>query len=400
MRLTFTLIIGCLAVLFLPLACVDPEDILLHGTVNVLVVDGTITNLAEPQMIRINRSKADPLTGRFGTTPITKAQVQVVVDSTQMIDCHETQDGTYQLPSDFKGQIGHAYQLRFTLSDGTRYQSTTEVMASVPPFDHLSAQFNPNSLEPAQRLAGNYAAAHDFYLDTQDPVETRNYYRWSWVLWEKQDWCRTCENAVYLIWDPSDTYLYENCYDVSQLIRGQYFVYDYACRTQCWDIFYSPDINVFSDQLTNGGPILHRRVAQIPFYDHNGALVEIRQTGLTQSAYTYFKLFQDQTQNTGGLADTPAAAPIGNVHNVANRQEAVVGYFTAGAVFAQRYWLDRKDSEGIPPGLFELVHGRVPQPEPVPSLVYIYSKYYVRPPTAVCVSSDSRTPSKPVGWQD
>ncbi len=172
-----------LLLLFIAAACVDPEDTILRGTVNVVVVDGTVTNLAEPQLIRINRSKADPYTGRFGTLPITKATVEVIEDSTRIIVCHETLDGTYQLPSDFKGQPGHIYQLRFTLGDGTRYVSNQQVMQPVPPVDKVTARFNPKGLFPP--LNNFYTAGHDIFVDFNDPRETRNYYRWDWKLWEK-----------------------------------------------------------------------------------------------------------------------------------------------------------------------------------------------------------------------
>ncbi|WP_332369266.1 DUF4249 domain-containing protein [Spirosoma telluris] len=179
-------------------ACVDPEDLMLRGTVDIIVVDGTITNLAEEQIIRLNRSKSDPLTGRFGTRPITKAIVEVVVDSSQVVPCHETVDGSYQLPSDFKGQIGHAYQLRFTLSDGTKYASNQQVIQPVPPIDKAASQFNPKSIFPA--LSGFYTAGHDLFIDVKDPVDQRNYYRWDWKLYEKQEWCKTCYKGVYAIY--------------------------------------------------------------------------------------------------------------------------------------------------------------------------------------------------------
>ena len=67
MRFSLINLCGCFAITILTFACVDPEDLTLVGTVDVIVVDGTINNLAEPQIIRLNRSKADPLTGRFGT---------------------------------------------------------------------------------------------------------------------------------------------------------------------------------------------------------------------------------------------------------------------------------------------------------------------------------------------
>ena len=65
MRPFASLLFVCLIVALLPLGCVDPEEVAFNATINVVVVDGTITNLAEPQSIRLNRSKADPFTGRF-----------------------------------------------------------------------------------------------------------------------------------------------------------------------------------------------------------------------------------------------------------------------------------------------------------------------------------------------
>ncbi|GAB3494099.1 hypothetical protein GCM10027341_09830 [Spirosoma knui] len=423
----------------LPLACVYPEDLTLRGTVNIVVVDGTITNLVETQSIRLNRSKADPFTGRFGTRPITDAIVDVVVDSTQVIRCAETADGTYQLPVDFRGQPGHAYQLRFTLDDGTQYVSDQQVMQPVPTIDKVISQFNPNSLFPP--LHGFYTAGHDLFVDLNDPAQGRNYYRWDWKLYEKQEWCRTCYRGIYSQYKvmaellsgpfpPGNYYMYrsdnttllEDCYEELTPVPPSFrnpvpeYRYDYSCRSQCWEIIYSYTLNLFDDQSTNGGAIRRRKVAQIPFYDHNPGLVEIRQSSLTADAYRYFKLVQNQTQNTGGLADTPPSALVGNIRNAANAEEAVVGYFTASAVAAERYWLDRKDASGPSLGgsgptgysglaggeLFYALNLRQPQPEPSPP--YQAELYLInsppRPPTALCAPSDSKTPFKPVGWRD
>ena len=430
----FLLVLSSLLLTLLLTACVDPLDLTTNGTVDILVVDGTLTNLPEPQIIRLNRSKSDPLTGRFGSLPITKAAVEVVVDSAQIVACHETEDGSYQLPSDFKGQIGHAYQLRFTLSDGTRYSSTQQIMQPVPPVDKVSTRFNPTSLPVELQLAGGYRAGHDVFVDWKDPANQRNYYRWDWKLWEKQDWCRSCQQGIYAVntilprtfkdrtFYVSGEQLYENCYvpvnyfDANQPpFRSELYVYDYPCRTQCWEILYSYALNVFDDQFSNGGQLKNRPIARIPFYDSTACLVEIRQMSLTQTAHSYFRRFQNQTQSTGGLADTPPSAPVGNIQNVANQQEHVVGYFTASAVSAVRYFIDRKDAKGLPfgqtdptgkselPGseLFFSLNQRQPTPEPI----YPYPNIRLvggppRPVTAICVPSNSRTPFKPDGWPD
>jgi hypothetical protein len=440
--LSFRLIywlVGYLTAYFLLSGCVDPEDINLRGTNDILVVDGTINNLAEAQIIKLNRSKADPLTGRFGTLHVTKATVEIVVDSSQIVACHETVDGSYQLPSDFRGQVGHAYQLRFTLEDGTKYASNQQIMPSVPPIASVRAQFNAKSLSPP--IGGNYTAGHDVFIDMQDPANQHNYYRWDWVLYEKQKWCRTCTQGVYSVYKVlPHTYLYEyyfvagnelyeDCfvpptytsdYGAPYVPKG-YWYYDYNCRTQCWEILRNYALNLFDDVYSNGGFIARRKVASIPFYQRAACLVDIRQVALTKDAYQYYKLFQDQTQSTGGLADTPPTVLGGNVHEVTNSQERAVGYFTASAVSLSHYWLDRKDTQGIPFGatdpagphenegddLFYALNLHRPFPEPSPP--YQGDRYPPnvriwpnndRPPTAPCLLSDNKTPYKPEGWRE
>ena len=432
--------------LILPFACIDLDDSVLQSTTDILVVEGTITNLPEPQIIKLSRAHPDRLTGQFSTVPVTQARIDVLVDSSQIIACHETVDGSYQLPSDFKGQIGHAYQLRFTLTDGTSYTSTQQVMPAVAPIDKVSARFNPVSLS-TQQLNG-YTAAHDLFIDSQDPADQHNYYRWEWKLWERQYWCHSCRQGVYApykvlpdVYKDRDYFVtgnepYEDCFspragkagEEAPEVPKEDWIYDYQCRTACWRIIYGYDILVFDDKFSNGGLISQQKVAQIPFYDYEAGLVDIRQLSLTADAYRYYKLFQEQTQHTGGLADSPPTALGGNVHQVGHNQGNVVGYFSASAVSLVHYWLDRKDTKGtlaygatgpvdtLHPkgtyatggdGLFFAFNSRQPNLEPSPPYLGERAKAKVRlwpnadrPPLAPCLQSDNQTPFKPEGWRE
>lgn len=420
-------LLGWLVVMLVPFACVDPEDIVISGTNDIIVVDGTITNLAEPQVILLNRSKADRLTGRFGSLPITKATVEVVMDSSVVTLAHETTDGNYQLPADFKGQVGHAYQLRFTLSDGNHYESAQQVMPPAARIDKIHAQFNLKSLSPPMR--GYYTSGHDVFIELQDPADQRNYYRWDWIDYEPQYWCRTCNQGFYSIFNPievshfkyiSGPNLYEDCYFPLNPQREDFVynrIWDYVCRTQCWEILHSYTIALFDDQYTNGGLIPTFKVAAIPFYQHGPCVVHVRQSSLTPDAYRYFRLFQSQTQNTGGLADTPPTAPIGNVHNMGNAKEVVVGYFTASGVYSKPIYIDRRDYQGVSLG-YDPLKGTPPQqggelyyalnlrepptdlnpPRNAPIVLNFFIDDTPRPPTAVCAPLDQRTPFKPEGW--
>jgi hypothetical protein len=395
----------CCAITWLAASCLYPEDLATSGTINVVVVDATITNLAEPQIIRLNRSKADPFTGRFGTLPLTGAAVEILVDSSHVVRLVETDSGHYQAPANFIGQVGHRYQLRFTLKEGTHYESAAEVMGQAVPISRVYERFNPNSLSTGLLNSSVYRAANDIYVDWQDPANQSNYYRWDWVLWEKQTWCRSCRGSyiVYAIDPVTKQYtnqLLEDCYYPDRTYEPPYI--DYNCRTECWEKLYNYDLTIFADTYSNGRLTTGQLVGRIPYYQYQPCLVEVRQSALSASAYAYFKLVQDQTQNTGGLADTPPTAPTGNIRNSANKGEAVVGYFTASAVSTVRYWLDRTGNTGNAPGLFRALNaGRDPTPEPPGLLPYYLPKNSVgRPPTAVCVDSDSRTPFRPQGWQN
>ncbi|GAB3559981.1 DUF4249 domain-containing protein [Spirosoma fluminis] len=438
MRPSLNLLIYLLALIF-PLACIDPIDLTTQGTNDILVVDGLITDQVEPQLIKLNRSQADRLTGQFSTIPLSKATVAVVVDSATVVSCHETIDGTYQLPSDFRGQVGHAYQLRFTLPDGTRYVSAQQVMQPVSPIAKVTVKFNPTSLS-AQQLDG-YTAAHDIFVDTQDPAGQHNYYRWEWKLWERQFWCKTCLQGVYSYYKVlpnmyrgrdyfvTGTERLDDCFsppagkagEEAPEVPREFFLYDYQCQTPCWHIFYGYDITVLDDKFLNGSPIIQQRVAQVPFYDAQPALVDIRQLSLSPDAYRYYKLFQDQTQKTGGLADTPASVLIGNIRQVDNPDVGVVGYFSASASSLVHYWLNRTDTEGLafgatdPSGphlsegddLFYVLNRRRPTPEPPPPYLGERERPKVRlwpfndrPPLVPCLLSDNQTPFKPEGWRD
>lgn len=415
---------GCVPVwlllILVPFACVDPDDVLLRGTVNVIVVDATITNLAEPQLIILNRSRADPLTARFGFLAITKAKVTVVVDSAQVIQANETVSGTYLLPSDFRGRVGHVYQLQIVLSDGTQYRSTQQLMPDVPAIDKLTVRFNATSL-PVGLYPNSFRAGYDCFINTKDPPEQRNYYRWDWKLWEKQKWCRTCYQGIYSdsvqnAYVQNGVYVYtrravEDC--VEPFVKPNTdFWNDYNCRTPCWDIIQNYSLNLFDDQLTNGGLVNGYQVAQVPLFTRQPALFEIRQASLTADAYRFYKLFQQQTQNTGGLADTPPTAIIGNVKNLSNPREAVVGYFTASAVASTRYWLDKKDATRLPLGAYD-DKGQIVQADD--ELFYVQNKRMPTPGpegapfmpggparfiTAPCIPGENRSPFKPAGWKD
>ena len=367
--------------------CVDLYEPSLTLTANVLIVDGSLTDAPERQTIRLARSRV--FGGRSATTPVEGAKVEIVVNGSQVVSLPEnrTTRGLYEAPEGFRGRVGSTYQLRFQLTDGQRYESTAEPMPAVPNIGRVYDRFDAAGIANAEKT--RFLPANLVYVDTQDPAEQRNYYRWQYTLWELQSWCASCERGIYnLAFNPATNQFSGACQTQVGLPAGN--IYDYTCASPCWEIIRGLSINLLADNFSNGKSIAGRLVVAVPYTQPVGALLEIRQQGLTPGAYQYYRLFEQQAQNTGGLADTPPSPIVGNIRNLANEREPVVGYFSGASVSAVRYRLTRQNASGAPTGLYEYLNNRPPNPEPSGPF---------RPPLAVCVPSETRTPVQPDGWQ-
>lgn len=374
------------SLLFTLFSCIDPYDPGLKLTANVLVVDGSVTDLPERQKVKISRSQV--YSGRSATAPLPGARVEIVVNGNTVIPLTENREirGLYEAPEGFRGQAGNSYQLRFSLADGQRYESTAEPLVVAPRIEKVYDKFDAKGIANAEKTV--FSPAHLLYVDVQDPASERNFYRWNWTLWESQVWCASCERGIFI---QTNAFTGDGfCQSDRTLPVGN--VFDYTCISPCWDIFQGYELNLFADNFSNGKTIVGRLAAKIPYYQAQSALVEIRQQGLSAGAYQYYRLFETQTQTVGGLADTPPAPIVGNIRNVANDQEPVVGYFSASGVASVRYWLTRQNTGTVPIGLMYALFGRNANPEPSSPLP-------PRPPASRCVLSDTRTPVKPAGWR-
>ena len=378
--------------------CIDAYDPSLSLNSNLVVVSGIITDLDETQTINLSRSRSSADSGNV-STPIEHASVSIVVNGTTFISLHEIQPGLYSCPADFRGKVGTSYQLRFQTQEGVSYESSAETMVSVPPILKTYDQFNPQG--PKTTADGTPVPANDVYIDFQDPVGERNFYLWRWRDYETQLWCATCQQGRYVVVDVGP--VGSGPVDILGCVRdttlSSMLLLDYPCRGLCWDIFYSTEFNVTSDVYTNGQTQIGHKVASVPIYQRDPALIVVEQLSLSANAYRYYKLFADQVQNTGTLADSPPAPISGNVKNTANNTENVVGYFSAASVAVSKHKINRQDvTTGIFQGLFYAINGRYPKLES--SLPGNPSPFGTSAASAICVPGHTRTDQLPPGWNN
>ena len=365
-------------------SCVEVYDIKYDLNADVITVDGFITN---ERGLTVNLRRSRSTGGNYYSQPLRECIVEVKVGDGSVISLNEFSSGVYVAPDNFQGQIGKTYQLHFKTPEGKVYESEKDQLVASPPIAKLYHQFNQNGI--LDRTGKQVAfSSLDVYADFNDAENQRNYYLWRWTDFEEQWICATCEGGKL----DAKTQL---C--VTE--RNSRIIYDYRCENVCWEIYYSDEINIFADVYTNGRTVTGRPVAKIPFYvtgggfGNRGALVEIQQYAISSNAYEYYKLLRDQAQNTGNLTDTPPAAIIGNIRNVNDASEKVVGYFGAAGVSKKRIFIDKRPHTTA---YKFLMLGREPNLEPdsqpMPPL------FEIRPPMASCVLSANRTPIRPEGW--
>ena len=330
-------------------SCVSPYDIRFHDAMQVLVVDAILTDEDAEQQIQILAS--DYFNGIIHEIPLSNLKAEILVNHTTKIKLTERGDGVYALPITFRTKIGDTYQLLFQKADGTQYQSTEERLISAPKIDKIYDEFVAEGLlQNNKRLPVN-----NVYIDFKDSASQQNYYKWSWNLWERQYICTTTD------------------------------YYDLYCDKDCWDILHDNKLDIFSDEFSNGKSTVGKLVAQIPYYQFNGALLEIRQQTISAEAYHFLKQLQDQVQNSGTLVDTPPAAVVGNIKNITNPNEEIAGVFMVTSVVSEKYWLSRENASGKARPIGLLL--RSPNVSPVS----------IRSP---CIESKNRTAHKPKEWRD
>ena len=356
------------------ISCVEPFELKVKTDATILIVDGSIDDSERDQYISIKRYIPSNKKEIVYSAEI-NAKVIVVEDGNISINCFERPNGFYYLPVGFKTKIGSYYQLKITLSNGKEYFSTNEQMKATPDIISTFVKFDPEGIDMGKRKS----AAHLVYINTKDSENKGDYYLWKWKLYEKQLYCVTCIGGVYLEYPAPEG----KCQTVQSLAeRG--VEYDYGCKSNCWEIKYSEDINVMSDAYSNGEKINNRLVAKIPYYERSGFLIEITQQNVSPEAFNYLKILGSQSQNVGTLVDSPPAPLIGNISNKNDKDEKVGGFFMIGNSKTIKVFVDRSDAKDSQP-IYLLGRPAVMDPaSPQPS--------------AYCIKSNTRTPLKPEGW--
>jgi hypothetical protein len=373
-----------LAVLFLwILACVEPYDAKLDLRKPVLFVDANLTDQPQLNYVKLQKSYSAMSGATISTFfNVSDADVWIEIDGSERKEVTLLGKGTYLFPEGFKAEEGRIYRLFIKLADGRQYESEVESIKKPVPVKNIYQRYVSNSIDIRNRKV----SGHKIFIDFDDPEGKGDFYYWSWKVFEKQEYCISCAGGRYERSGPDD---------LGRCTEGRTgIILDYMCDLPCWEIMPSTKVVIHSDTYTDGVPVIAKEIIEIPHYTNYGAVVELRQHTISKEAYNYLKLIIDQNQNSGGFADTPSIALIGNMKSSDNKTESISGYFLVSSVNVRNYFMTRSDMKNPDPGLPIGFDPRPPNPEVNDPVVP------GRPPLAPCIESDTRTGVKPESWTD
>ncbi|MBC7904952.1 MAG: DUF4249 domain-containing protein [Gemmatimonadaceae bacterium] len=277
---------------------------------NFLVVDGFV-NTGAGGITTIKLSRTWNLADTLISKPESGASVSIEQENGGTFFLQHKGNGVYE-SNPLTLATNRRYRIVITGGGGVKYQSEYVQAKPAPPIDSISWE-QPDDLKI-------FATAHDASGATK-------YYRWDFV----------------------ETWEYHSFYDgwLGQK-NGRIFYRDTAQKNEvyiCYTTEESHDIILGSSISLSEDVIAKQPITVIPQNSVKGEQrysMLLRQYALTENAYQYWLQLQKTSQGLGTLFDPQPSQLAGNIVNLANPDEPVIGYLSAGTVSEKRIFIHKR----------------------------------------------------------
>ena len=277
-----------------------------------LVVEGFINTGNGPTTITINRSS--PLDS-IRVIPEPGAQVEVQSEQGASFSLSETGGGNYsidQIPID----SSQKYRIHIKTSNGKEYLSELSEVKITPAIDTVEWKAGSDLLT--------------IYVSTHDDRNKSIYYEWYY----QETWKYHSEYF--------SSYQYVNREILPRPDGDTLFT--------CWNYNQSTEINLASSVNLNSDIIYQFPLNTISYFTTNRLndrySILVKQIVLTKEWYEWKQNLKKNTEQLGSIFDAQPSETGGNIHNVADPTEQVIGYIGCTSQTENRIFIDRSQ---IPP---------------------------------------------------
>jgi hypothetical protein len=298
--------------------CVDPYLPDIDDNQQSIIIDGILTDKEGYHYVHVSRSVSYE---SHENMPVQGCVVEVLDDEENAIQFYESEPGLYEqwINQEYL-KTGKKYKLRVTVA-GTVYESQYETMFPCPPVGNVYYEIEKRgTADPENDIYGI-----QFYTDLVVSTGYSKNYRWE--LEESWEY-----HAEYLIrwWKDSR-------YD---------FVHDRGYSTDslffCWSIKPIHEIYIVTAKHITGD-ILSRIPLRYVSNETNRLKIKysllIKQYSLSDKAYNYWNQLKKQNEETGGLYETQPEKIRGNISNINDDNEIVLGFFNVSGLSEERIFV-------------------------------------------------------------
>lgn len=303
------------------MSCVQPIDI--GGDSNPgrqLVVEGFVNDADEVFTVRLRTSAS--FNGVETNTLGINAQIQIVSGANEIVHLREITPGVYRTDTAaLQGRVGESYTLNIQLANGASYTSSVETIPQPVNISQGRAEFLEVRGETDDRIPF-VEKSHNIFAkleNTSDPHFVRvTAAGWSRV---QVDYplCGSFDGTggpagIPVCWSRRNPITNQIVTATNQTVSGS-------------------EYEVFADN--------------VPFNAKDVFIADIFANAMPPEAFAYWELAKVQLNRSGGIFDPPFAPVVGNIRNVNDSDEVVLGYFHAYAKTSTRVCFDRRDIPGF-----------------------------------------------------
>ncbi|WP_026231610.1 DUF4249 family protein [Neolewinella persica] len=356
------------------LSCADPVTPGFQLETGLYLIEGTIAD--QPGFSEVRVSRSELRSSRYLLFPAAEVIVSSVDEDGQEVFWEPMENtANFQPPADFAAETGKAYFIRVVTTEGKLIESRPDVVPEPVRIEEVRLKYEQEAYfnQGLQR----FVPAITLLVDFQDPGGVQNFYQYRFRKWQPAVVCVSCPERF--------RYRDGECQDW----RRNFGRWDYLCDGMCWNITQSSGLELFRDEFSNGNPITNIEVGRLDYVRGlaPGILFEAQMLGISKGAFAYKRVFKEQTEGGGGLNAANPTALVGNLSQVNEEGDVVLGYVNTAAVTTRRIYVHPDD---VP--LAPLANSFTIMQEPPPVGCDLDC-----PPLAPC-TGPNRTAEVPEGW--
>jgi len=299
-------IILILTLILLCGSCVEPYEPVLEESQEVLVISGMVTDQPGLHSLTVSLSSSYKLPVFQG---LDFCLVAVENQDGDMVHYTNTGEGTYEadLPGSFL-EVGNAVSVQVITPDDRVYRSLYDTIFACPELDSIYWELG--------------------YQETPDPDFTRpgiQFYL---------DMSGESTDSRNIIWQVDESWEYWASLIGTHIMRdwGAAVPFKTNVIFKCWKHFPLDHVFIASTRSQSANEL---RKLPLNFVSNETERLSVtyslnvKQQSLSSAAYDYWKRMNDQAVESGGLYEKQPASVTGNIYNMDDPEEIVLGNFYA-----------------------------------------------------------------------